>query len=243
MIPNKRPDQTGTRYHEPCSWDGHECENVARRASSCMSKTRTMEGTGGLVAIPRVLERSAGDVVHEAFKRLLSSNLRVTTAAEAKRLLADQEDTEELTDAIQRFVAIATPIVRIALRGARFTRIPWVLVASSAVSIGVTARNGVRELQAIAALLAYRIEEATGAPPDRALLQKLTLELYLKPQRTPDIADLGLPLARLARRWIVSGAFGRNTRGKTMKALDAAERLELRQLTSGTQSTTQHPVA
>ena len=52
--------------------------------------------------------------------------------------LAANEETEELTDAIQRFVAIATPIARIALRGARFTRIPWVLVASSAVSIGVT---------------------------------------------------------------------------------------------------------
>jgi hypothetical protein len=183
-----------------------------------------------LLAAPRALERSAGEIVHQAFERLLSSNTRVTTAAEAKRLLADHEDTEELTDAIQRFVGIATPVVRIALRGARFTRVPWVLVASSAVSIGVTVRNGVRELRAIAALLSHRIEEETGAAPDPALLQKLTLELYLKPRRTPDASDLGLPLARLARRWILSGAFGRNTRGKTAKALDAAERLDLSSL-------------
>ena len=153
--------------------------------------------------------------------------MRVTTAAQAKRLLADHEDTEELTDAIQRFVGIATPIVRIALRGARFTRIPWVLVASSAISIGVTVRNGVRELQAIAALLTHRFEEETGAPPDPALLQKLTLQLYLDPRRTPDLAELDMPLGRLGRRWIVSGAFGRNTRRKTQKALDAAERLDL----------------
>lgn len=192
-----------------------------------MRETQTQERRGTLLAIPRVLGRSAGDVVHEAFDRLLSSDTVVTTAAEARRLLADHEDTEELTDAIQRFVAIATPVVRIALRGARFTRIPWVLVASSAVSIGVTVRNGVRELQAIAALLAYRFEMETGAPPDPALLQKLTLELYLKPRRTPDVSDLGLPLARLARRWIISGAFGRNTRGKTEKALEAAERLDV----------------
>jgi hypothetical protein len=183
-----------------------------------------------LLAAPRTLERSAGEIVHQAFERLLSSNTRLTTAAEAKRLLADHEDTEELTDAIQRFVGIATPVVRIALRGARFTRVPWVLVASSAVSIGVTVRNGVRELQAIAALLSHRIEEETGAAPDPALLQKLTLELYLKPRRTPDASNLGLPLARLARRWILSGAFGRNTRGKTAKALDAAERLDLSSL-------------
>jgi hypothetical protein len=166
--------------------------------------------------------------------RLLSSDTRVTTAADARRLLADDEDTEELTDAIQRFVAIATPVARLAFRGARFTRIPWVLVASSAVSIGVTARNGVRELQAIAALLAHRFEEETGARPDPALLQKVTLELYLKPRRTLDVSDLDLPLTRLARRWIVSGLFGRDTRGKTEKALDAAERLDIASLVART---------
>jgi hypothetical protein len=185
------------------------------------------ESVGALLAIPRAVERAAGDVVHQAFVRLLSSGVHVTSAAEAKRLLADHEETEEMTDAIQRFVGIATPVARIAFRGARFTRVPWVLVASSAVSIGVTVRNGVRELQALAALLTHRIEQETGAPPDPALLQKLTLELYLKPRRTPDVSDLGLPLARLARRWIVSGALGRNTRGKTEKALDAAERLDV----------------
>jgi hypothetical protein len=192
-----------------------------------MPETQTEDRTISILAIPRVLERSAEDVVHQALDRLLSSDTTVTTAAEAMRLLADHEDTEELTDSIQRFVAIATPVVRIALRGARFTRIPWVLVASSAVSIGVTVRNGVRELQAVAALLAHRFEQETGAPPDPALLQKLTLELYLRPRRTLEVSDLRLPLTRLARRWIVSGVFGRSTRGKTEKALDAAEHLDI----------------
>ena len=192
-----------------------------------MPATTTEANPGTLLAIPRTVERAAGDLVQQAFERLLSSDVEIRSAAEAKRLLADQEDTEEMTDAIQRFVAIATPVARIALRGARFTRVPWVLVASSAVSIGVTVRNGVRELQAIAALLTHRFEQETGAPPDPALLRKLTLELYLKPRRAPETADLHLPLARLARRWIVSGALGRNTRKKTEKALDAAERLDL----------------
>jgi len=192
-----------------------------------------LEHSGSLLAIPRAAERAAQEIVREAFERLLSSDIQVLSADDAKRLLASHEDTEELTDAIQRFVAVATPVVRIALRGARFTRVPWVLVASSAVSIGVTVRNGVRELQTIAALLAYRFEQETGAPADPALLQKLTLELYLKPRRSPDISDLGLPLARLARRWIVSGAFGRNTRGKTEKALDAVERLDIASIARG----------
>ena len=192
-----------------------------------MTEARVADKARLVLAIPRTVERSAGDVVQQAFERLLSSDIHVTSAADAKHLLADQEDTEQLTDAIQRFVGIATPVVRIALRGARFTRVPWVLVATSAVSIGMTVRNGVRELQAIAALLAYRFEQETGALPGHALLQKLTLELYLKPRRTPNVSDLDLPLARLARRWIVSGAFGRNTRGKTEKAFDAAERLDV----------------
>src|SRR5687767_1827532 len=192
-----------------------------------MAETQLEEKAGFLLTIPRTVERAAEDVVHQAFARLLSSDVRVTTAAEAKLLLAEHEDTEELTDAIQRFVGIATPVARIALRGARFTRVPWVLVVSSAVSIGVTVRNGVRELQALAALLTHRFEQETGAPPDPALLRKLALELYLRPRRSPDVSDLGLPLARLARRWIVSGALGRDTRKKTEKALDAAERLDV----------------
>jgi hypothetical protein len=193
-----------------------------------MSETQTKGSGESLLAVPRAVEQAAGDLVHEAFNRLLSSETRVTTAAEAKRLLAHQGDTEELTDAIQRFVAIATPVVRIALRGARFTRIPWVLVASSAISMSVAVGNGVRELRAIAALLSHRFEEETGAPPDPALLQRLTLELYLEPRRTPNVTKVGLPLAGLARRWVVSGAFGRNTRRKAEQALEAAERFDVR---------------
>ena len=200
--------------------DGH--------SGSVVSENEVTEQTAGtLLSIPQSVQRAAGDVLHQAFERLLSSDVRVTSAAEGKRLLAEDDDTEQMTDAIQRFVGIATPVVRIALRGARFTRIPWMLVASTSVSIGVTVRTGVRELQVLAALLAHRVEEETGARPDAALLQKLTLELYLRPRRTPNVSDVSLPLARLARRWIVSGALGRNTRGKTDKALDTAERVDI----------------
>ena len=181
----------------------------------------------GLGTIPETVARAAGQVASQAVERVLGSNLRVTTAEEGKRLLAEDDGTEEVADAIQRFVGLATPIVRIVARGARFTRVPGVLVASTTVSIGVTVRAGVLELQVLAALLAYRFERETGAPPDPALLQKLTLELYLSPRRTPDVSDLRLPVFRLARRWIVSGALGRDTRGKTGKALDRAEHLDL----------------
>jgi hypothetical protein len=185
------------------------------------------DGSGGLLGIPDAVAGAAGQVVSQAFERVLSSDLRVTTAAEGKRLLAEDDSSEEVADRIQRFVALATPIVRMVARGARFTRVPWVLVASTTVSLGVTVRAGVRELQVLAALLAHRFEQETGSLPDPALLQKLTLELYLSPRRTPDVSTLRLPLVRLARRWIISGAFGRDTRGKTGKALDRAEHLDL----------------
>ena len=181
----------------------------------------------GLLGIPEAAARATRQVAIEAFERLLSSDLRVTTAAEGKRLLEEDDSSEEMADAIQRFVGVATPIVRIVARGARFTRVPWLLVASSSVSIGVTVKAGVRELQVLAALLAYRLEQDTGAPPQPALLQKLTLELYLAPSRTPAVTDLRLPIVRLARRWIISGALGRDTRKKTGKALDTAEHLNL----------------
>jgi hypothetical protein len=199
------------------------------------------ENRGSLLAIPQAVQGAAGDLVHQALGRLLSSDVHVTTAAEGKRLLAEDDDTEQMADAVQRFVGIATPVARIALRGARFTRIPWALVASTTVSIGVTVRTGVRELQVLAALLAHRFEQETGTQPDAALLQKLTLELYLRPRHTPELSDLDPPLARLARRWIVSGALGRNTRGKTDKALDAAERLDL--ATFSTRERAREPLA
>ena len=185
------------------------------------------EPSDGLLGVPESVARAARQVVTQAFDRVLASDLQVTSAAEGKRLLAEDDETEELADSIQRFVGLATPIVRIVARGARFTRVPWVLVASSTVSIGVTVRAGVRELQVLAALLAHRFEQDTGAPPDAALLQKLTLELYLSPRRTPAVSDLHLPVTRLARRWIISGALGRDTRSKTGKALDTAEHLDL----------------
>jgi hypothetical protein len=185
------------------------------------------DGGDVLFRVTDAAARAAGQVVAQAVGRVLSSDMRVTTASEGKRLLAEDDSTEEIADTIQRFVGVATPIVRMVARGARFTRVPWVLVASSTLSVGVTVKAGVRELQVLAALLVHRFEQDTGAPPEPMLLQKLTLELYLSPRKTPDVSDLRLPIVRLARRWTISGALGRDTRGKTGKALEKAEHLDL----------------
>lgn len=159
--------------------------------------------------------------------RVLSTSDRVTSAAEGKRLLTADDGAEAAADHVQRVVVLAVPILRTFVRGARFTRIPWVLVATTVFSIGSAVRSGVREAQVIGSLVAYRLEQATGRPADPAIVKKLTLELYLAPRRTPDASDLALPLGQLLRRWLIKGAIGRDTRKAASKALDAAERLDL----------------
>ena len=97
-------------------------------------------------------------------------------------------------------------------RGARFTRVPWVLVATTTMSLLTTVRAGVLEVRVIGSLVAYRLEQATGLPADPRLVKKLTLDLYLAPKREPDVTSLDLPLARLARKWLLRGVLARDTR-------------------------------
>ena len=173
------------------------------------------------------LVRAAGNLVDDLVDRLLRTDERVATAAEGKLLIAADDGMEEVADRVQRFVAVATPTVRILARGARFTRVPWVLVASTAVSLTTTTRAGMREVRVLGSLLAYRLEQATGTPADPALVKKLAVELYLAPKRKPDLTDVDLPLAQLARKWLFRGILGRDTRRTAEKALDAAEKLDL----------------
>jgi len=173
------------------------------------------------------LVRAAGNLLDDLVDRVLRNEERVATAAEGKLLIAADDGMEEVADRVQRFVAVATPTVRVLARGARFTRVPWVLVASTAVSLTTTVRAGVREVRVLGSLLAFRLEQVNGAPADPALVKKLAVELYLAPKRKPDVARLDLPLAKLARRWLLRGVFGRDTRRAAEKALDAAELLDL----------------
>jgi hypothetical protein len=164
----------------------------------------------------------------QAVDRMLAAPERIASAAEGKALLSSDESTEAMTDQVQKVVVLAVPLLRTVARGARFTRVPWVLVASTAVSVGVAVRTGVREVQVLGSLVAGRIEEETGEPADPTLVKKITIELYLSPGRLPDLSDRRLPLGRLIRRWILGGALGRATGKTAVKSLDAAERLDVR---------------
>ena len=184
-------------------------------------------GHGPLDAVPPLVD-AISSLYEHAIDRLLSTSDRVTSAAEGKRLLAADDGTEVVADQLQRVVVLAVPVVRTVARGARFTRVPWVLVATTAFSIASTLRTGVREVQVLGSLLAHRLEQETGRPADSMLVKRLALELYLSPRSTPPVTDAPLPLRRLLQRWLFRGTFGRDTRRAASKALDAAERLDLR---------------
>jgi hypothetical protein len=170
--------------------------------------------------------RAVDTLVTRAVDRVLLTEERVTSAAEGKQLLARQVDNEALASDIQRVIVLAVPIIRTLARGARFVKVPWVMIGSAAVSMGITVRTGVREIQVIASLVAYRLEQATGTSSDPALVKKLAIDLYLNPRREPRLTDDKLRLARLTRKWLLLGAFGRKTSKRAGRALDAAERLE-----------------
>ncbi len=170
--------------------------------------------------------RAVGRLAEQAINRALLSDERVTSAAEGKRTLAGSEDTEALAGNIQRVVVLAMPVVRRISRGARLTRAPYVMVASSTISVGVAVRTGARELQVLGSLVAHKLEQVTGAPGDPALVKKVAIDLYLEPKRIPELNDDKLRLVRLTRKWVLTGAFGRSTSKRAARALEAAERLD-----------------
>ena len=192
---------------------------AAATSAGLSAGAATLKSRGALVD-------AVGRLVKAAVARVLLSDDRVTSAADGKRRLAGQTETEELADKVQRVVVLATPIVRTLGRGAKFTRLPWAMLASSSVSVAIAVRAGVREIQVLSSLVAYRIEQATGRPADPRLVEKVAVDLYLDPKRKPDLTDDRLRLVRLTRKWVLLGAFGRTTSKRAGKALEAAEKLD-----------------
>lgn len=105
-------------------------------------------------------------------------------------------------------------------------KVPWVIVGSTAVAVGVAVRMGAREIQVLSSLVAHRLEQATGAPADPGLVKKVAIDLYLHPKRKLVLNDDKLHLVQLTRKWVLGGMLGRNTEKRANRALAAAERLD-----------------
>jgi hypothetical protein len=172
------------------------------------------------------LVRAVGRLVNRAVDEMLLGDKRITSAAEGKRALAADEQTESRADDIQRIIVLAVPVIRVLARGARVVKVPWVIIGSTAVAVGVAVRTGVREVQVVSSLVAHRLEQATGEPADPALVKKVAIDLYLHPKRKLQLSDDKLHLVRLTRKWLLGGMFGRKTEKRANRALAAAERLD-----------------
>jgi hypothetical protein len=202
-----------------------------RRAETSAAWTQKTVGAGkkaGAAAsgAGAALVRAVDRLVSRAVDEILLGDRRVTSAAEGRRLLEGDEQSESLAEDIQRVIVLAVPVVRVVARGARFVKLPWVMVGSTAISVGVAVRTGVREIQVLSSLVAHRLEQATGAPADPALVEKVALELYLHPKRTLRVTDDKLHLVRLTRKWVLGAMFGRTTAKRAYRALAAAERFD-----------------
>lgn len=179
------------------------------------------------------LIRAVSDLVDTAVDQVVLGDERVGSAAEARQLLKRDDRVEALTGEIHRVVALAVPVLRLFARGARFTRVPWVFVATTTVSIGVAVRSGVKEIQTLSSLVSHRLERATGAPANPALVKKLAVDLYLHPRRVPSLDNDRVRIVRLTRKWLIGGAFGRKTERRASRALEAAERIDVAALAAG----------
>ena len=174
----------------------------------------------------RALVRAVSDLVSTAVDQVLLGDVRLGSASEARQLLKRDEQADALAGEIQRVVALGLPLLRGLARGARVMKVPWVFVASTTLSIGVAVRSGIKEIQALSSLVAYRLEQATGAPADPALVKKLAVDLYLHPRRTPNLNNERPRIVRLTRKWLLGGAFGRKTQRRASRAFEAAERID-----------------
>src|SRR5262245_7645322 len=99
----------------------------------------------GAARATRSLTGAASSLSERAVEGLLVSSERIGSAAEGRAVLASVEGREAVGDQLHRLVVLAVPVLRAVATGAKFTKVPWVLVGSAAVSTGITVRTGVRE--------------------------------------------------------------------------------------------------
>jgi hypothetical protein len=146
--------------------------------------------------------------------------------------------------ALAGFVAMATPIAQRTLRLVRVgskAPIPAAKAAkyaAIAVPIGVqlssTVRRGIRELQALASFIIWRLRDE-GIQPERSFVRALTVSLYVDADRRP---NLDMPPGRIAalltRVWILR-AIGTDSESHVFKRgqswIAALDRLDLAALT------------
>jgi hypothetical protein len=185
-------------------------------------------------------------MVDSALDRVFDEPFDIRSDTDFERILLEPAGAGRpgaAASALAGFVAMATPIAQRALgilRVGSKAPIPAAKAAkyaAIAVPIGVqlssTVRRGIRELQALASFIIWRLRDE-GVEPDRSFVRALTVSLYIDADRRPNLA---IPPSRIAasltRIWILR-AIGTDSEAHVFKRsqawVAALDRLDLADL-------------
>jgi hypothetical protein len=153
-----------------------------------------------------------------AFDEVFLGDMEVRSVAEGEDLLAAMSAGDTTPSKVGTWVALAAALRPVVVRVARTTgRAGRVMRYSSAGRVaawGVTgtiavgrvvdaSRNGVAELQVMAAYLAERVRRA-GRQPSRRAVEAAALSLYVSPGRRPNLTQSRhAAVGVAARRWVL----------------------------------------
>jgi len=182
-------------------------------------------------------------MVDTALDRVFDEPFDIRSDTDFERILLEPAGAGRpgaAASALAGFVAMATPIAQRALRLVRTgskAPIPAAKAAkyaAIAVPIGVqlssTVRRGIRELQALASFIIWRLRDE-GIEPERSFVRALTVSLYVDADRRPnlDVAPSRVA-ASLTRVWILR-AIGTDSEAHVFKRgqswVAALDRLDL----------------
>jgi hypothetical protein len=168
-------------------------------------------------------------LVQAALDRVLARPHRIETREQALALLSTEGDVQELSGQIQKVAIAATPVLRRLAKSRRIPglrRMPAVATLITVGSVAAALRAGVRDIQVVGSYLDSRLREATGAPPPVRMVQDLTVQIYLRPDRVP-VPGGKVRAGRLLWSWLFRAALGRDSAGRGVEAVDAVSRLEV----------------
>jgi hypothetical protein len=185
-------------------------------------------------------------MVDTALDRVFDEPFDIRSDTDFERILLEPAGAGRpgaAASALAGFVAMATPIAQRTLRIVRTgskAPIPAVRAAkyaAIAVPIGVqlssTVRRGIREIQALASFIIWRLRDE-GIEPDRSFVRALTVSLYIDADRRPNLAVAPSRIAAsLTRVWILR-AIGTDSEAHVFKRgqswIAALDRLDLADL-------------
>ena len=180
----------------------------------------------------RRLVAAVGGLYDRAVDAVLATPHDVMDQRHALRLLDERgREGDALREQIAKVAVLAMPVVRrlqTAGRVARapgLRRLPFVASVTTAATLGTSLTRGVRDVQVLGSYVASRLREASGMEPDPELVKRLTVQFYLAPSDPPRL-DQRIGSARLVRRWLLRGVFGRDSRRAAEKAIGSIARMD-----------------